>query len=407
MRIAITGATGLLGRNLLFEILKQNLSNLDDLTIFVLGRSEKEHTLRERIKEILIKDGFNYLNINENEKEEKLKEFENTIVPILFDLSREKLNLRNNDFEKLKKKKIDFFFHVAALTDFRNTPSAIKGLDEINIRGTNRLLELISALKIEEIIYVGTAYSCGSATGLVKPNYVNLDEQFRNYYEKTKLIAEINFRNHAQRERMKYRVFRPLGICGRLIERPMGAICKYDIFYGWAIFFLKQKYKKYKTFDGIYNKTYKLPIRIWINFNSGLNVVPADYAAKIMYAVCFNKDSDSSYHLVNDVEIPHRVHVKIILDSMGIEGYNLVGGDPEGKNELEKLYYKTVGAIFTPYVISDSVEYDIENIKLVRRKINLDCPKMTKNNFVKLINYAKDHYFGLVEFKHKKESRLK
>ena len=33
MRIVITGATGLLGRNLLFEIIKQDLNNLDDLEI--------------------------------------------------------------------------------------------------------------------------------------------------------------------------------------------------------------------------------------------------------------------------------------------------------------------------------------------------------------------------------------
>jgi nucleoside-diphosphate-sugar epimerase len=38
MRVALTGATGFLGRNLLFEIVKRNLQALDRLQVVVLGR---------------------------------------------------------------------------------------------------------------------------------------------------------------------------------------------------------------------------------------------------------------------------------------------------------------------------------------------------------------------------------
>ena len=50
MRIAMTGATSLLGRNLLFEIIKQNINDLDKLEIIVLGKEKNGKNLSRRIK---------------------------------------------------------------------------------------------------------------------------------------------------------------------------------------------------------------------------------------------------------------------------------------------------------------------------------------------------------------------
>ena len=61
LKIAITGATGLIGRNLLFEILKQNIKNLDELEIFVLGRGQCGKDIHQRINEIGERMGTSYL----------------------------------------------------------------------------------------------------------------------------------------------------------------------------------------------------------------------------------------------------------------------------------------------------------------------------------------------------------
>lgn len=50
MRIAMTGATSLLGRNLFFEIIKQNTSDLENLEIIVLGKEKNGKNLSRRIK---------------------------------------------------------------------------------------------------------------------------------------------------------------------------------------------------------------------------------------------------------------------------------------------------------------------------------------------------------------------
>lgn len=52
-RIAMTGATSLLGRNLLFEIFKENIHDLDRLELILLGRAKESQTLRDRVREMV------------------------------------------------------------------------------------------------------------------------------------------------------------------------------------------------------------------------------------------------------------------------------------------------------------------------------------------------------------------
>lgn len=59
-RIVITGATGLIGRNLLFEIIKQNMAALDNWEIIILGRGKNEESLEKRISDIINLDGIDY-----------------------------------------------------------------------------------------------------------------------------------------------------------------------------------------------------------------------------------------------------------------------------------------------------------------------------------------------------------
>ncbi len=66
MRFLLDGTTGLLGRNLLFEIIKQNLNNLDNIEIIILGKESGGICLECRMDEIILNDGFDYLNLDRN-----------------------------------------------------------------------------------------------------------------------------------------------------------------------------------------------------------------------------------------------------------------------------------------------------------------------------------------------------
>lgn len=396
LRIAITGATGLLGRNLLFEFIKCNLKNLDALEIFILGRDKFNMGIEQRIKRIILNDGIEYLALKSKEQIEKLKEYCNTGIKYIdIDLDEDRLDIKPEDLKKLKADSINFFFHIAALTDFRDTPVIVEALKRTNIHGTQQILQLVSALKVEELCYTGTAYSCGMTSGNIKPDYINFNQSFRNPYEHTKLESEVLIRDFAKKTGTRCRYFRPSTISGRLIEQPPGSINKFDVFYSWAAFFLRLKLKNLKNVKDKYKDSITLDMRICYSLKSGLNIVPADYAAKVIYHVCAQNDPGENYYLVNGQETPHRLYVGFIFKDFNISGTKQAESIPLNMNYLERLYYKTVGKVFTPYTISGPMLFNIENLTGVLTKAKLKCPIVNEKNFSILCEYAKKYDFGI------------
>ena len=165
-----------------------------------------------------------------------------------------------SDLEKLGAKPIDYFFHIAALTDFRDGPAVIESLWQTNVEGTKQVLSLVSSLSVGEFVYVGSAYSCGLRGGRIPPNCMGPpSSRFRNPYEKSKLEAEMEVRSFAQESGVRCRYFRPSTICGRLMEPPTGCIHKFDVFYAWAAFFLRAKMKAGLRFQERYTTPVELP----------------------------------------------------------------------------------------------------------------------------------------------------
>lgn len=401
LRVAMTGATGLLGRNLLFEFLKQHFNDLDSLEIFILGRSKSDNSIEQRIKSIVLSDGVEYIAISDNEQIEKLKRYCNSGIHYIdIDLNENKLDIKQDDFKKLKVAPIDFFFHIAALTDFRDTPGVAEALKRTNVYGTKQTLQLVSVLKVNEFCYVGSAYSCGSASGVIPPDYIDFNQKFRNPYELTKLEAEILVREFAKKTGTKCRFFRPSTICGRLIEKPFGAVSKFDVFYAWGAFFLRIKLKKTGAIK--YDDTISMDMRVCYSLKSGLNIVPSDYAAKVLYQVCLQNATGESFYLTNSHETPHHCYIPCMSRIINIGGMKHVDDIPEDMNEMERFYYKTVGKIFTPYVTSEPMLFDIGNTKdLLVRANNIACPPVDEKNFCIIYEYAKKYNFGINPKPHK------
>ncbi|MFA5104244.1 MAG: SDR family oxidoreductase [Candidatus Margulisiibacteriota bacterium] len=393
MRVAITGITGLLARNLLFEILKFYSNGGGDLEIIAFGRSTESFPLKKRISELLENDGIDYVS---SDKKAFVSEMLNkSIIPVEFDLSKSNLGISDRGFGILKNKPIDFFFHLAAVSDFRTAVATKEKLTRLNIEGTNQVLELANHLKVGEFIFTGTAYSYGTEKGVIKPDSINLNDKFRNFYEESKLLSENRVRQFCKANHIKFRSHRPVGICGRLIEEKIGSICKYDTFYAWAQFLLKQKMKEIKHKRSIYSEQLNMPLRVLCEPESFLNSIPADYAAKLLWALSYYNDSGQSYHLANEHEIKNDTYLRIILQELGISGIEFINKTPTDMNRMEKLYYKSVGRIYTPYLLENNIEFYIDNLKSFGRKHKISCPPMNESNFRKLIGFAKENYFGL------------
>ena len=60
-RYLITGATGILGTNLICEIIKQNINSLENIEIHIIGRNKNSISLEKRLKLSLKKNGQYYI----------------------------------------------------------------------------------------------------------------------------------------------------------------------------------------------------------------------------------------------------------------------------------------------------------------------------------------------------------
>jgi nucleoside-diphosphate-sugar epimerase len=391
MRVAMTGPTSLLGRNLLFELFAQNIGQLAHLDLFLLGRDKPDTPLRERVKEMFAPMSPDYFS--QADMDVIFEYLDHRACFIDIDLQQEKLGLSESDFQVLAAGPIDFFFHIAALTDFRDLPIVVETLKRTNVDGTRRVIELVELLSVGEFDYVSSAYTCGLTTGEIQPDYVNIHQGFRNPYEQSKLQAEIRARLYGRRSGTRCRFFRPSTICGRLTAPPLGITNKFDVFYAIGAFFLGVKLQELSWAER-YNRSVELDFRALYSLGSGLNIVPVDFVAKAMLLICMSGDPGENYHLVNEQETPHSLYVPMILDTLGIRGVTRVEEMPSQLNEIEALYYAKVGKIYTPYVTSDPILFNTSSTRAVLDSANLHCPLITRENFGLLMQYAQTQNFG-------------
>ena len=375
LRIAITGVTGLLGRNFLFEIVKNNLSRLNQLEIYVLGRSSPSgKPLDQRIREILVHDGMEYLEIPEP--------FRNSLQRALSRVIRfvdDDLDSTNNPARFALPSGIDWFFHVASLTDLKSSSATAAALRRTNVEGTRKVLDLAARAHVREFCYVGTAYVCGETSGAVAPDFLDTTRRFRNPYERSKCDAELLVRRFAQETGMRCRYFRPSTVSGRLLEQPRGAVCNFDVFYGWAAFF--HRLQQQSAWSGVPGD-----LRVCYSRTGGLNIVPVDYLAKAMYLVCDRNDPGESYHLASHAETPYRFFVPQMLDALGIRWVSQTDSVPVDQTKLESLYYRSVGAIYTPYVTSGPMNFDTSNLRPFLERHGLKCPDLDASSIAALMD---------------------
>lgn len=395
--LAMTGVTGLLGRNLLLETIKQRREKLSELKFILFGRDSKEENLKERIVKILEEELEDYVDDASFNFQQIYEWFEENVKLINYKLDVPQLGISDADLEFLKKSKIDFFFHVAALTNLWHDEESKKQLEKANYLGTKYLVELVKDMKnVGEFAYVGTAYSCGKTYGEIMPDYVNTTGQFRNNYERVKLEAELLVRDLEKETGQKCRYFRPSVVCGRMMEKNLGAVSKFDVFYGWGLFFAQLKKKYVKNIENFIEEKCRIDLRYQISFDSGLNIVPVDYCAKIIYYCCIDDSPAKHVHLTYKQEINHTFYFPLILKSLNIEGVIAVNELPVNQNFDEKLYYKSLGKVFNPYMTSQSMNFNTDNLSNIIKSHNLEIPNLLDElNFNILLNYAKKEKYGL------------
>ena len=174
--VLIAGATGYLGANLVYQMLKDTNSNL-----YLLLRGKSEEDSKARISEKL---KFYF-------EEAEIKKYEDRIIVVNGDLTKDKFSLSEEKYAEL----------VENINAIINTAANVKHYGqyeefyEINVRGVERLIDLALEGKNKDMHHVSTM---SVADGLIEgvdsivftENDIDMGQKTENYYVKTKFEAE-------------------------------------------------------------------------------------------------------------------------------------------------------------------------------------------------------------------------
>ncbi|HZI20002.1 MAG TPA: SDR family oxidoreductase [Pyrinomonadaceae bacterium] len=179
------------------------------------------------------------------------------------DITREDLGLSPQDLADAAEQ-TTLLFHLAAVYDL----GVERGLAlRVNVEGTRRVNQFARSLpRLRRYHYVSTCYVAGRRTGLIREDELRHEAGFRNHYEETKYLAELEV--EALKAELPVTIHRPSVVCG---DSRTGETAKYDGVY-YLINYLRM-WPKGLSLVNIGNDDVRL------------NVVPVDFVVEALAAL--------------------------------------------------------------------------------------------------------------------------
>lgn len=362
MNIILTGATGTLGSQILFSLLESRFEHLESISLIV--RKKNTTAPEERIFKML---GSEILP-------EFLKKKKEAIYQKVRVVNAENI-LRPNTFLDSTKKY--YFIHSAGFVNLSVDPNSKEEIFKENLTLTQNIFKVYTPY-LAKFIYISTAFSIGKLGGLLKDNYVSEKQAlYRNFYEASKHAAEKYLVKAGKTSAIPIQILRPSVLGGNIFDKPNFFISKYMVFYLFAKFFHKS--------------TSSDTVRIQANTDSKLNIIPTDYAAKVITKV-FDTHI-SQLNIVNSTGTNIFNGITKILETVNFKSFKLtqelMDTASEFESSLEQFYYETIGVHLTPYLTSIPQEWDTTLLESI-----LPLPKYNLEEYlVATVEFAKSNGF--------------
>src|SRR2546426_3676371 len=179
------------------------------------------------------------------------------------DITKPDLGLSTNELERARRETTTIF-HLAAVYDLA-VDSAVAA--HVNVEGTLNVSNFVKSIEnLRRYHYVSTCYVAGKREGLIMETELHHDEGFRNHYEETKYLAELEV--EALKSELPVTIHRPAVVCG---DSRTGETAKYDGIY-YLIHYLR-RWPGGLTLLNIGNREVRL------------NLVPVDFVIDAMVAL--------------------------------------------------------------------------------------------------------------------------
>ncbi|HEX9959469.1 MAG TPA: SDR family oxidoreductase [Pyrinomonadaceae bacterium] len=211
------------------------------------------------VQPALVKKAMRDIETIAREKDVPLENF----ALIEGDITRKNLGISDEDLETVQGETTDVY-HLAAIYDLA-VPREIALL--INVRGTKNVNEFVKAVpNLRRYNYISTCYVAGKRKGEILETELEHDAGFRNFYEETKYLAEIEVEK--LKDELPVTIFRPAVVVG---DSRTGETAKYD-----GIYYLIQYLRKSPSLLRFVNVG---------NSQVTLNLVPVDFVVEAIAAL--------------------------------------------------------------------------------------------------------------------------
>ncbi|MGB8509691.1 MAG: SDR family oxidoreductase [Pyrinomonadaceae bacterium] len=179
------------------------------------------------------------------------------------DITQHGLGLSANGLETARRE-TTIIFHLAAAYDLGVARELAM---RVNVEGTRHVNDFARTLRaLRRYHYVSTCYVAGRRTGVILESELRHEAGFRNYYEETKYLAEVEVEK--LKHEMPVTIHRPSVVCG---DSRTGETAKYD-----GVYYLIKYLLMHPGLLSLVNIG---------NDDVRLNVVPVDFVVEAMAAL--------------------------------------------------------------------------------------------------------------------------
>jgi nucleoside-diphosphate-sugar epimerase len=376
--LLLTGATGLLGRYLLRDLL------LEGKSVAVLIRSRGRASAQERLQEVL--------------HHWQTELCANLPRPVCLegDLTVADLGLTAQARRWANRHCAAVLHNAASLTFFGKDPSSEPW--HSNLTGTANVLEFCRHAGIRHLHYMSTAYVCGNRPGTILESELEHGFGFRNDYENSKYEAEKFVRSASFLESLT--VYRPAVIVG---DSRTGYTTSYHNLYSYFQFaWMLRQYTNLQE-DG----RWCVPVRLNLTGNEGRNLIPVDWVSAVTTHLVLNPDHHGrTYHLTPLEPVTAREIEDAMCSHFGYYGPRFVGPDGLGDgdlNEVEERFYEYVDR-YTPYWNKEPV-FDCTNTRTAAP--HLPCPRIDIPCLHRLMDFAIQDRWGKRRPQRREQPRMR
>jgi len=182
-------------------------------------------------------------------------------------------------------REVSEIFHLAAVYDLSvKRESAMK----INVLGTRNVLDFAGrCAKLRRLQYISTCYVSGRYAGIFREDDLVRGQEFNNFYEETKYLAEVEVRE-SMKAGMPVSIYRPAVVTG---DSKSGETQKYDGPYYVIRWLLKQPTVAVLPVPGDPKRT-------------RINLVPRDFVIDAIAALSESKSSAGKCYQLADPDPP-------------------------------------------------------------------------------------------------------